>query len=175
MNMIRLLRCGRYWLLLMALLCCCACRQPQSKPLKQVDKATLLKMVKSMAQTLARKGGNMNDGLKLLQSYTKSYDLVIKHKTPGPVTPATVQVSVYDGRDMNWFAFDVPVKIQQQLTFNDLKNAYGSGIESPPVKEPISFSVMYEVHDARTIAIISESRNLPSAVKPGIFNLLIML
>jgi hypothetical protein len=166
---------SRVALFIMAVLCYCACKQPEHKALKPVDKATLLKIVKSLAQAEGSKGSTPEDGVKLLRSYAELYELVITEKAVRPTNPMAVQVFISRAPDFGYFDFNLPAGLRKQLSYQDLDKAYGPGIESPRPKEPLGFSVMYHVPGGGQIAIMATSQEPPPAAKLGIYQITVML
>jgi len=110
----------------------------------------------------------------LLRSYTEDYKLVITSQALRSAETDVVHVHVSIGKDLTWFSFELPEALKQQLTYADLKHAYGLGIETPRPKEPMEFSVMFEMAGARSVPIFADSKHPPSAGIDSIFSINVM-
>jgi hypothetical protein len=67
------------------------------------------------------------------------------------------------------------LNLQKQLTYHDLNQAYGNGIESPRPKEPVGFGVMYHIEGCGNIAVATSSQFPPSVARPVIERITVML
>lgn len=139
-----------------------------------IEKNVLLELVKGIAETESKTGHRSDASRKLLETYATKYELVVVDSTFKPADSAMVQVRMVQDKVFPHIDLKLPLRLQHLLTYADLEEAFGKGIEAPRPKEPIGFSVMYHFPLNGQITIAAHSERPPEVIHPNIYELMIL-